>query len=52
MTIVDPVRDELGWAFAITPADSSRRVVCLTDPITVPIFERSLRATDPEYDER
>jgi len=46
MTVVDPIRDERGWAFREGPGYS-------TDPINGFEFLRdAYRATDPEYDSR
>ena len=54
MTVVDPIRDEKGWAFR----DPSGKIpagalFASTDPINgFQFLSEAYRATDPEYDER
>ncbi len=46
MTVVDPVRDERGWAFRDGPGHS-------TDPVNgFQFLSEAYRATDPSYDGR
>ena len=54
MTVVDPIRDENGWAFRdpsgkVPPGES----FASTDPInSFQFLSEAYRATDPDYDER
>src|SRR5436305_2822680 len=54
ITVLDPIRDENGWAFrdpsGNTPAGAP---FCSTDPINgFQYLREAYKATDPEYDER
>ena len=54
LTVVDPVRDELGWAFRDTSGDIPTGAPFeSTDPINgFQFLSEAYRATDPNYDER
>src|SRR5205823_531095 len=54
MTVVDPIRDENGWAFRDPSGKIPPRAsFASTDPINgFQFLSEAYRATDPEYDER
>ena len=53
MTIVDPIRDERGWAFRDPGGTTSASSFPSTDPINgFRFLSEAYRATDPNFDER